>query len=417
MKIEITNLGMNGEGVGNCEGKIIFVNNALPDETVECEIVKNHDNYAIAKLLNIIVSSPNRVEPYCPYYSICGGCELQHMNYKTQLEFKQTLVSNTLKKVGNIPCQVSPTIECDSQFNYRNKITFSCIENEQGFKQKATNKIVDVQFCPLANDNINKTFGLVKEYLANFKIRGIKNIVIRTLENKTLIAIVTKTKQNLFGLLEYLKSKINNFGLFNVVNKRNDSVVFTKEIYHVGGLKNIKLLNPKFELNIESFYQTNLNIQTKLYNHILAQINKQDYVINGYSGAGLLSAILAAKAKRVVGIEINKSSHLNAENLKKCNNISNLTNICGDFFENFKKLANNSFNTIVLDPSKKGCGKETMQAINGIEKIVYVSCNPIALAKDLREIASNYIITSIQPFDMFPNTTSVETCVTLIKKH
>lgn len=424
MKVEILNLGMNGEGVGLFDGKVLFIPEAIKGEIVECEITKDFGNYAQAKLTKIITPSSKRQVPVCPYFGVCGGCDLQHISYSEQLNFKKELVKSTLKKVANIDCDVENTIGCNKQYNYRNKISFSCFQAQQGFKQKSSLNLVDVEFCPLANDEINHTFALIKTFLKTNDIDGLKNIVIRNLNHQTLIAIVTRTKQNLTALFEYLQSNTKNFGLFNVVNPRNDSVVLTNHILHIGGIEKIEMDNPlKLQLTVDSFFQTNLDIQTKLYNHILSLINNNDVVVNGYSGAGVLSAIIANKAKHVYGIEINKSAHIDAENLKKCNKIANLTNICGDFFDNFKNLSENSknkndevCNTLVIDPSKKGCGKLVMQAINGIEKIIYVSCNPIALAKDLREIVDNYKIISITPFDMFPNTVSVETCVCLTKK-
>lgn len=447
MKLTIINQGINGEGVALNNGKIYFVPNAITGETVECEVVKDFGNFANTKLIQTITPSANRVKPVCPYYEKCGGCDLQHMNYDTQLEFKQNLVKSTLKKVGGIEVEVAPTIACNNQFNYRNKVSFSCSENTIGFKSKSSNNIVDVEFCPLADKSINQVYAAIRKYLSRNDIPALKNIVIRQLEGQALIAIVVSKKQNLQGLFDLLKQQIENFGLFMVINTRKDSVVLTNNIIHIGGLKNIHLLNDfDLTLTVDSFYQTNVDIQNKLYNHILSQIEAEDNVVNGYSGAGLLSAEIAKKAKHVYGIEINNSAHNDAENLKKCNKISNLTNICGDFFENFKNLANLSSkqnnqtinnkrkadsnktlsnhtltdnqvcNVLVLDPSKKGCGKNVMQAICGVEKIIYVSCNPIALAKDLREIKNDYEIANIQPFDMFPNTVSVETCATLTKK-
>lgn len=447
MELTIINQGINGEGVATDNGKVYFVPNALIGETVECEIVKDFGNFANTRLINIIKQSENRVKPVCPYYEKCGGCDLQHMNYATQLKFKQNLVKSTLKKVGGIEVKVAPTIACYNQFNYRNKISFSCIENAIGFKAKSSNQIVDVDFCPLADNGINQVYKVIKSYLSTNNIQTLKNIVIRQLEGQTLIAMVVSRKQDMKELYDLLKHQIENFGLFMVINPRKDSVVLTNNIIHIGGLKNIHLLkNYDLTLTVDSFYQTNIDIQNKLYNHILSQIENNDKVINGYSGAGLLSAEIAKKAQSVYGIEINKSAHADAENLKKHNEISNLLNICGDFFENFKNLTNISnkqnnqtidnkrksngkkalvnhtltdkqvCNVLVLDPSKKGCGKQVMQTICGIEKIIYVSCNPIALAKDLREIKDEYEIANVQPFDMFPNTVSVETCVALIKK-
>lgn len=337
MKVEILNLGMNGEGVGMFDGKVLFIPEAIKGEIVECEITKDFGNYAQAKLTKIITPSMERQLAVCPYFGVCGGCDLQHISYAEQLNFKKELVKSTLKKIASIDCPVENTVGCNKQYNYRNKISFSCFESKQGFKQKSSSNLVDVKFCPLANNEINHTFALIKTFLKTNNIAGLKNIVIRNLNNQTLIAIVTKTKQNLTALFEFLQSNTNNFGLFNVVNPRNDSVVLTNHILHVGGIDKIEINDPlKLQLTVDSFFQTNLDIQTKLYNHVLSLINTNDVVVNGYSGAGVLSAIIANKAKHVYGIEINKSAHIDAENLKKCNKIANLTNICGIFLKILK---------------------------------------------------------------------------------
>lgn len=428
MELKILNLGMNGEGVAKLDDKVVFIPQCLEGEVVDCEIKKDYKNYATAELKTIKQTSPNRITPPCPYYETCGGCTLQHMKYEAQLVFKQNLVKNTLKKVANIDADVANTVACKNQYNYRNKISLSCKENAIGFKQEQTNTIINISACLLAKDEINCAIKTIKSLLDKTPIKSLKNIVIRELCNQTLIAFVCKENEDLLEIANAIVKEIKNSGAYLIINPRNDSVVIAGKIIHLCGIKNITIDEPlKLNLNVESFYQTNEDIQTKLYDYILKQIDTDEIVINGYSGAGVLSAMLSKKAQHVYGIEINKSAHINAENLKKRNKISNLTNICGDFFEKYKNLISdndNNFigkdkkqiNTIVLDPSKKGCGKDVMQTINNIDKIIYVSCNPIALAKDLREIIEHYNIKSIQPFDMFPNTTNVETCVILKRK-
>ncbi len=428
MEFKILNLGMNGEGVAKLDDKVVFIPQCLEGEVVDCEIKKDYKNYATAELKTIKQTSPNRVTPPCPYYETCGGCMLQHMKYNAQLIFKQDLVKSTLKKVANIDADVANTVACKSQYNYRNKISLSCKENAIGFKHEQSNTIIDISACLLAKNEINCAIKSIKNLLAKTPIKSLKNIVIRELCNQTLIAFICKENEDMLEIANAIVKEIKNSGVYLIINPRNDSVVIAGKIIHLCGIKNIAIDEPlKLNLNVESFYQTNEDIQTKLYDYILKQIDTDEIVINGYSGAGVLSAMLSKKAKHVYGIEINKSAHFNAENLKKCNKISNLTNICGDFFEKYKNLINSDndkfigknkkqINTIVLDPSKKGCGKDVMQTINGIDKIIYVSCNPIALAKDLREIIGHYNIQSVQPFDMFPNTTNVETCVILKRK-
>ena len=416
MNLEIIDYGMNGEGVGKINGKIILVNNALIGEEVEIEIIKDNKNYATAKCVKIVTKSNNRQTPPCPYFNTCGGCSIQHMNYEEQLKFKTTLIKKTLKKVANIDFNVSPSIACDNIFNYRNKASFNFKNKKCGFYIENSNEIVEINNCKISNKNINRVYSLFKDfYLSTNHEQNVKNLVVRDIENQLLIGVVVSKSFNLMPFYDILTKHFNNIGLFEVVNIRNDSVVLSGKINHIAGIKEIKINNYglTYYVDLLGFHQTNINIQNKLYNKVLEYILPNTKVVNGFSGQGLLSAIISQKAKHVVGIEINKNSHKSAEKLKKDNNIINLTNIYADFNKEILKHIKNT-HTIILDPSKKGCGRQVMEKINGIKNIVYISCNPIALAKDLR-VLKNYEIQEIIPFDMFPNTNSVETLVKLQK--
>ena len=291
-------------------------------------------------------------------------------------------------------------------------MSFSVHENSCGLLKFNSKEIVDITNCPLASNEMNLILSIFKKYLTATKSNSIKNVVIRSINNQILVGVVTTQKLNLKNLLSTFLSHFNNIGLYQIVNTRNDSVVLSGKVLHVGGIKNIKINNfgLTYYVDLMGFHQTNLEIQDKLYNHVLKSI-----VVNGFSGQGLLTAIIAKKAKQVIGIEINKSSHESAEQLKEINSINNMKNICGDFFKYFKKETAHA-NTIILDPTKKGCGSKVMNEIKGIENIIYISCNPIALCKDLNILKDEYLIEEITPFDMFPNTTSVETFVKLKKK-
>lgn len=416
MKINIFDYGMNGEGVGKNDGKIILTDNALIGEDVDVEITKDQQNYALANTTNIINASPNRTNPFCPYFQICGGCQLQHMNYDEQLKFKTLNIKKTLKKISNIDFDVSATIYSSSQTKYRNKMSFSVNGKLCGLLKQSSKDIVDISFCPLASDNINKVLSIFKNYLSTNPHDFIKNLVVRDIENQILVGIVTSQHIDLSEFYTSLAREFEQIGLFAIVNTRNDSVVLSGKVFHIGGISKINIENfgLRYSIDLMGFHQTNIDIQNKLYKEVLNNVDKNAIVVNGFSGQGLLSAILATKAKQVVGIEINKSSHKSAEELKLKNKITNLKNICGDFHKEIKKLKV-SADTLVLDPTKKGCGKQVMQNIIGFENIIYISCNPIALCKDLNVIKNNYTIEKIIPFDMFPNTTNVETFVKLKK--
>lgn len=417
MQTKIFDYGMNGEGVAKIDGKILLVDYALIDETVDVEITIDNINYALAKTNKVIKQSENRATPPCPFYYECGGCQLQHMNYAEQLKFKTLNIKKTLKKICNLDVDVKETVACSNPFSYRNKMSFSVNGNKVGLLKQNSNEIVNINACSLATENINKVLDLFKTYISTFPHKVIKNLVVRAIENQILVGVVVAKHVNLNEFYVALSSKFEKIGLYEIINKRNDSVVLSGQVNHISGIKEIEINNfgLTYSVDLIGFHQTNEDIQNKLYAKVLEYISPNSIVLNGFSGQGLLSAILASKAKQVIGIEINKSSHNSAEKLKLKNNIINLKNICGDFFQEINKLKLNA-HTLILDPTKKGCGKQVMNKIIGFENIIYISCNPIALCKDLNVIKNDYEIEEIAPFDMFPNTTSVETLVKLKKK-
>lgn len=420
MKTQIFDYGMNGEGVGKVDGKILLIPGALDGEEVEYEIVKDYGNFAIANLKNILTSSSQRQSPPCPYFYDCGGCALQHMSYEEQLKFKQTLIKKTIRKICNIDANVSPTIACDSVFEYRNKTTFNFNESYCGFFKENSKEIININYCLISSKNINKIYEIFKKYLEkceknqkNIK-KLIKNLIIREINNQILVGVVSKQEINLKDFFEILKQNFEAIGLYSIINSRKDSVVISGKINHIGGIKTIQINNfgLTYFVDLVGFHQTNINIQNKLYNKVLEYVSPNSIVVNGFSGQGLLTAIIAKKATKVIGIEIEKSSHISAENLMKTNKINNVKNILGDFGKHFNTLKN-STDILILDPSKKGCGKTVMSNVIGVKEIIYISCNPIALCKDLNIIKDSYQIEEVVPFDMFPNTLSVETLVKL----
>ena len=418
MEVKIFDYGMNGEGVAKHDGKVVLVDNALLDEVVNVEILKDNKNYSTAKSINIVSQSAERRTPFCPHFYNCGGCDLQHMSYKEQLKFKTLLVKKTLKKVANIETEVNNTVACSNTIHYRNKMSYSVKNTKCGLLKPLSNDLVELDDCPLAENIINEIYGMIKNQLSNSGFNTVKNIVIRSINNQTLIGIVTSKHIDLKNIFSTISSHFNNIGLYEIINTRNDSVVLSGKINHVGGIKTIQINNfdLSYSVDLLGFHQTNTDIQNKLYSYVLKYIDLNSIVINGFSGQGLLSAIIAKNAKFVTGIEINKSSHQSAELLKQQNKIHNLKNICGDFHKHIKNQIKNA-NTVILDPTKKGCGNIVMNEIKGVDNIIYISCNPIALAKDLKVIKDEYIIEDITPFDMFTYTTNVETFVKLKRKN
>ena len=414
MKLKIFDYGMNGEGVAKLDGKVVLIPNTLIGEEVEGSISSSFPNYSILDLTSINLPSDNRCQPKCKHYLECGGCQLQHMKYDEQLKFKSLLVKKTIKKITGLDIEVLPTTPSTNQYNYRNKVSFSISNFEHGFFKEKSNILVPIDRCEIIDERMNDIASEFSTFLKENNITSVRNLVIRIIDNQILIGVVSKKEINLTPFYNEINTKYKNIGLDLIINTRKDSVVLTDKLTHITGIKNIKTNSNdiNYDIDILGFQQTNLDIQNKIYSFVKSNIDHNEIVVNAFSGQGLLSAEIAKSANKVYGIEINKFSHIQAENLKKFNKINNLFNILGDFSKKISSIPD--YNTLILDPSKKGCG-EILKSIN-CNKIIYISCNPIALSKDLRLLLDRYRIETVKPFDMFPQTSRVETVVILNKK-
>ncbi len=388
----IEDLGMNGEGIAHENGKAVFMPFYLPGEIIENG--------------KIIKKSEFRITPVCPYFKACGGCNLQHLKYEKTLKFKQNKIKNVLNKfkinVEVLECEPSAKI-----FNYRNKITLKCDGKKLGLYKLNSHEIVEIEDCKLASEEINSVIKIIKE----IKINNIKEIIIQNYNKNILVTF--KLINNDFNNIKLFKEKIKNYTKNYAIFAEYED----KTIFHAGEKYFIKEeFNIKYPFTNKSFYQVNDEIKNKIYSDILCNITSNDEVLDAYSGSGLLSAIIAKVAKKVVGVEIVKPATINANKLKEINKLCNLENINGDTAKLIDKI---KFNVCVLDPPRAGVNIKVIQSLNMLmpEKIIYLSCNPATLARDLKLLENNYNIISLKPYDMFPNTCHVETLVIMCKKN
>jgi 23S rRNA (uracil1939-C5)-methyltransferase len=217
VKIEIEDYGMNAEGVGKIDGKVVLVANALVGEIVDCSIEKDFGNYATAKINEIVKPSNNRVDEKCEHCKVCGGCNLMHMNYDEQLKFKQTLVKKTIKKIAKIDIDVSETVG-SKQFNYRNKMSFSVGSGNCGLKGRSSDDIFNIDTCSLTSETINIILNLFKQSGFAYN-ENVKNLVVRELSNQVLVGVVVKRELDLTKFFNALKQINREIGLFQVVNQ------------------------------------------------------------------------------------------------------------------------------------------------------------------------------------------------------
>lgn len=366
MIVKIEKLDHSGQGITKVNNKITFVKNALPDELVDIIITKEKKNYNEGKLIKVINKSEHRITSICPYYNECGGCELMHMDYSYQIKYKKEKVINIIKKYASL--DINPKVfESNDSLYYRNKITLHEKNNKLGYMKQKTNEIIEINECPISMKSIN-------EYLKNLK-EPIKNkLIIRTNEKGEIIS----TLKN-----QIIIMNINEF---------------------------------KFYIDINSFFQVNNYICSKVFEFIDSHIFNEKTCLDLYSGVGTLSILASKKVSKVYGIEINEYSHKNANLNLELNNIKNVTFLLGPVEEKIKEISSN-IDLIITDPPRSGMDKISLDIIKEMKpkKIIYMSCDPMTLARDLNLLKDLYTIEDFAIFDMFPNTKHVE-CVCVMSK-
>jgi len=435
-ELEIMSLGINGEGVAKENGNVFFVPFALPKEIVEVEQLNEKGNLKFCKLKNIIKKSSQRVAPRCKFFGICGGCNLEHLEYVETLNYKTELIKETLKKVAGIDTVVNKTIG-SACYGYRNKMVFPIAkidaQNIVGMFKEKSHKVVEISSCQIANNVINKVLKIFKLFLKNSYLEGFyeneKNGVLKYLSCRVLSGVpcvtLVATKDvscRLEGFENLLKNEFENYSLWLNINSKKTSEILSSNFKFVGGEKEIRLteFGIVFSVHPYSFMQVNNEIKEKLYQEVLDNIEEKEIVIDAYSGAGLLSAIISKKAKKVYGIEIIESATNDANLLKEMNKITNLDNINGDAAIKLPEVLKSKEDvTIVLDPPKAGVDEKLIKVLNKseIKKIIYVACGLTTLCRDLKLLKENFEILKVQPWDMFPQTNHVETLVVMVRKN
>ena len=408
--VDIENLDHQGRGIGRLNGKIVFIEQALVGEKVKIKVTLEKSKFYEGKIIEIIEKSPNRIESKCPYFKECGGCDLLHMPYEKQLEFKQNKVKNILTKYADIQKIdeiLKPIIKSNDIFNYRNKVIFQVQENI-GFYKRKSYELIAVENCLLITKNMNEILKLVKQ---NLSLSNVDKLLIKDMGNcQVMLTIYLHKLINLDEFLEKMQNKIASINIF----------IKNKPYKTIGGSNIIvKLLNCDFLVSPTSFFQINLGQTVKLY-EIIAEycdLKQSDQVLDLYCGTGTIGIYLSKYCKNVLGIEINEEAIEDAKKNKDMNNIKNISFIAGDTKEVIKKI-NFHPNVIVVDPPRAGLDNSVINDILKInaERLIYVSCDPITLARDLSILKNNYNVIEITPVDMFPNTYHVE-CVCVLNRH
>lgn len=435
----VDNIGINGEGVARHNGKAIFIKNALPGEKVRAKIIFSKPSFCYAIVTERFADSLDRTAPACPLFLKCGGCNLQHLNYDKQLQYKTQLVKDTLERVGKIDAKVDETVASDRIFRYRNKMSLPVREDKNAIKiglyASNSHRVVECEDCLLQPTWNKKLISLLKSFIKENNLtcyneetkKGVlKHFVVREVEGCLYITLVVTKPINADAFAQKLHREFTSFALFLNVNTLDNNVILSDKWITVKKHNEPNTVEGVFAtIHPAGFFQVNDYVRKKMYEKVANVLQKlnADVVIDAYSGAGILTSFFASFAPLVYGIEINEQAHLSATQLAKNNGITNMKTVLGDVKEKLGgiiQLHGDKSIALVLDPPRSGCDKSVIDCITAsstIDNLVYISCNPATLARDLSYLSPYYQILSITPYDMFPQTSSVENLVILQKKN
>ena len=439
--VEIIDNGFEGEGIAKIDGYTIFVPNAIKGEKVKILIVKVLSSHAFGKIIEVIEASKYRVESDCSTYKRCGGCNLRHIKYEKTLEMKQNAVQSLVNKTLNNKIKVSKVVGMENPFYYRNKAQYPVGLDKNGnpvigvFANR-THEIIQMQDCKIQHKESEKIAKYIfdlwnKEKLSIYNEttgKGLlRHIVIKIgFKTNEIMCILVINGKDIPNEVQIIRTIINEFPnvktIVKNINTKNTNVILGKENINIYGDGTIsdKLGNLVFKISPLSFYQVNPVQTEKLYSIGVeaAKITNDDVVFDLYCGIGTISLFMAQYAKKVYGVEIVEQAVEMAKENAKINGIDNVDFFAGDVEHVLDDLINRKKiipDVVMIDPPRKGLDKKSIQNLLSVapKRLVYISCNPATLVRDLASFEDKYEIKSITPVDMFPFTSSIESVAVL----
>ena len=438
--VKVEKLSNLGFGIAKVDGYVIFIENACPKDKLKIKIGKKNKNFAHAKIIEIIEPSPYRVQPFCPLQKVCGACQLQFIDYEYQLKLKKEIVEDTMKSIFNHQVEIRDVISSPKIRAYRHKIQYPISETKEskrilaGYYKPNSHEIVNIKYCPIQPEYCDKIIDFIREKAPSFNVFGyvekhnsgdLKHVVIRTSdyskENLVVLVInssrqldkINKLAHEIYTNLENIKGVLVNYN----PHKTNLILGDRTEIIEGEAFIEEKLCNKIFKIGADTFFQVNPYTANNIFNYIKKYILdnfEKPMVLDAYAGITTFGICMSDIAKKVVSVEEVKASVDLAEKIVKENKIDNveLHNMdAGKFFEKELKTKKRLFDITILDPPRKGCSEESLDFALKLtkEKIIYVSCNPATLARDLKYLAErNAKIKSVIAFDMFCHTYHIE---------
>lgn len=430
---KITNLGL---GLSKIDNFVVFTHNTCPGDKAKIKINKINKHYANATVIDIITSGRHRVKPFCPMQRACGACQLQYIDYQYQLDIKQQIVQDTMDKIGGLNVKIPKPVKSPQIKNYRHKIQYPISQTKNsgrilaGYYKPSSHEIVNIKYCPIQPEICDDIIEYIRKNAPIYKISGynevkhtgdLRHVVIRhsSYNNENLVVFVVNDTKIRSNYADFAQKLFDNFkeisGVCINFNNNKTNVILGKQTQCICGKDHIieKILDNKFIIGSETFFQVNPKSAENIFRYVKNYISEnfeRPTILDAYAGISAFGICVSDISKKVVSIEENTKSVELAKQSAQLNKIDNIEFNSGDagkFFSNEKR----KFDVIILDPPRKGCSVESLD--NALKlcsnTIIYVSCNPATLARDLKYLNSQGVkIKSIQPFDMFCHTYHIE---------
>lgn len=441
-EIQIEKLTNTGTGLGKVNGFVIFVDEVCPGDIVKVKITKVNKNFALGSVIKLLEPSTYRIKPFCPMFRACGACQLQFIDYEYQLKIKKQIVEDAIKGIGGLDININETVPSPEIENYRRKIQYPISQTKNsgrilaGYYKPKTHEIVNIKYCPIQPEICDNIIEFIRQKAFDYGIQGfnekkhsgdLRHVVIRNSAktDKNLVVLVVNATKTFDRLNDFAKCIYDEFeqvtGVCVNFNSKKTNVILGSKTECICGTDFVEetILDKTFKIGANTFFQINPKSAENIFKYVkkyLVSNFKTPLVLDAYAGITSFGIVVSDICKKVVSVEENKESCHLAREVVKDQNINNVEihNMdAGKYFAQEKR----KFDAVILDPPRKGCTEQSLDEAYRLSKdtIIYVSCNPATLARDLKYLtAKGAKVESIQPFDMFCHTYHVEN-VAIIK--
>lgn len=434
LTVKIEKFSNLGTGITKVDGQVVFVENTCPGDEVKIKLIKVNKNYATAKVMEVISPSPHRTEPFCPMQKVCGACQMQFIDYDYQLKLKKQIVEDAMRTIGHINTPVNEPVASPEIKNYRQKIQYPVSQKKEGrivagYFKPQTHEIVNIKYCPIQPEICDDIIDFIRENAPKFNITGfnekkhtgdLRHIVIRSSADngKCLVTLVINTTKTFERLNNFAKTIFEKFekvtGVCINFNSKKTNVILGSKTECICGQDFVeeKIFDKTFKIGADTFFQVNPKSAENIFKYVKDEVAKLDNptVLDAYAGIATFGIVVSDVSKKVISVEENSASIEKAKEVLQENSINNVELYAQDTTKYLKSIKR-KFDITILDPPRKGCTQDALDETlaHTKQKIIYVSCSPATLARDLKYLTKKgCTVESIQPFDMFCHTYHIE---------